>query len=113
MQIGVYGSLKKGKYNHRLIEDCELVGKTKVKGTLYRVSSYPALIEEGDNEYELEVYKITNPNVFEDLRNMEIGAGYIEIELTSPDIVGSFIVYFAGDRLEERCKTKYEVISSY
>lgn len=113
VQVGVYGSLKKGKYNHTLLEDCELVGKTKVKGTLYAVSSYPALLNEGDNEYDLEVYRITNIDTFARIRAMELGAGYVEKLLTSPDITGEYIVYFAGDSLSEYLKKNKQIINSY
>lgn len=111
--VGVYGSLKKGKYNHSALEDCELVGTTKVKGTLYAVSSYPALLDEGDNFYDLEVYKITDPILYQRIQRMEIGAGYIEKEVTSPDIDGVYIVYFAGDRLAQYLKEKKSIIESY
>ena len=111
--VGVYGSLKKGKYNHSALKDCELVGTTKVKGTLYAVSSYPALLDEGDNFYDLEVYKITDPILYQRIQRMEIGAGYIEKEVTSPDIDGVYIVYFAGDRLAQYLKEKKSIIESY
>ena len=111
--VGVYGSLKKGKYNHSALKDCELVGTTKVKGTLYAVSSYPALLDEGDNFYDLEVYKITDPILYQRIQRMEIGAGYIEKEVTSPDISGEYIVYFAGDSLSEYLKKNKQIINSY
>jgi gamma-glutamylcyclotransferase (GGCT)/AIG2-like uncharacterized protein YtfP len=104
--IAVYGSLKAGKYNHGILEDSLYLGKTKVKGTLYRISSYPALIEEGDNLYDAEIYEVSD-NVYEWIAGMEHGAGYKEV------IVDGHIVYYADSSLEFRCKENYAVISEY
>lgn len=104
--IAVYGSLKKGRYNHTILEDQEFVGNTTVRGTLYRVSSYPALIEDGENEYEAEIYRV-DERVYNYIRSMELGAGYKEVEINGN------IVYYADTYLEERCKNNYEVIETY
>ena len=105
-KIAVYGSLKAGKYNHPMISGCNKIADTTVVGTLYKVSSYPALIESGDNHYEAEVYEVPD-NVYERVRNMELGAGYKEV------VVEGNIVYYADTYLEERCKDRYEVIETY
>ena len=104
--IAVYGSLKKGKYNHGLLADSEYVGETTLSGTLYRVSSYPALVEEGNNEYPAEVYKVSE-EVYNLVKSMEIGAGYKEV-----DIDGNK-VYYADTFLAEHCQQRCEEISSY
>lgn len=105
-RIAVYGSLKKGKYNHPIIKDSEYAGDTKLRGTLYRVSSYPALVDEGDNEYPAELYDVED-SVLQYVRMMELGAGYKE------KVVDGAIVYYAGDFLAERCRNNYEKIDSY
>jgi len=114
--IAVYGSLKKGKYNHSILEDQKFVGTTTVKGTLYRVSSYPALVEGGDTEYPSEVYEVED-EMYERIKKMELGAGYKEVEvacniLETLEVVPA-IVYYADTLLAERCKEHYEVISEY
>lgn len=105
-RIAVYGSLKAGKYNHPIIGDSTYLGTVKLKGTLYRVSSYPALVEGGDKEHVAEVYEVSD-DVYQAVRNMELGAGYKEVE------VEGNIVYYAGDSLAERCETSLEEIDSY
>jgi gamma-glutamylcyclotransferase (GGCT)/AIG2-like uncharacterized protein YtfP len=100
--ITVYGSLKAGRYNHSILIGSTYLGKTEVKGTLYRVSSYPALVNEGENIYEAEVYEVSD-EVFDAIYRMEIGAGYELIDT----------VYYAGEELAKRCKERYEVIDSY
>ena len=109
--IAVYGSLKAGKYNHPILRECKMLGTTKVKGTLYRVGSYPAIIEEGDNLYDAEVYEVPD-NIYNAVRSMELGAGYKEVEINVGEL-GTAVVYYADTALEERCKERYEVISSY
>lgn len=101
-QITVYGSLKAGRYNHRIIEDSYYIGKTTVKGTLYAVSSYPALIEEGDNEYEAEIYEVSD-DVFNRVNRMELGAGYKLVDG----------VYYADNELSQYCKDNCKQIDSY
>lgn len=104
--IAVYGSLKKGKYNHVILSDQEFLGNTKLKGTLYRVSSYPALLDEGDKEYDAEIYRVSD-RVYQSIRAMELGAGYKESE------VDGNIVYYADTGLAELCKSRLEEIDTY
>ena len=114
--IAVYGSLKAGRYNHGILKGSFYLGTTKVRGTLYLVSSYPALIEEGDNEYDAEVYEVPE-DIYHSVRGMELGAGYKELEvtclLTGTLLTIDAIVYYADTYLEQRCKDRYKVISLY
>lgn len=105
-KIAVYGSLKKGKYNHSLLNGSIFIGDTTIKGTLYRVSSYPAIVDEGGNEYPAEIYEVPD-DVFKYVQSMELGAGYKEVE------VDGAIVYYAGTRLAEYVKNNCEVINEY
>ena len=109
-RIAVYGSLKKGKYNHPLLEDSEFIGKTTVFGTLYAVSSYPALVNEGNNEYEAELYDV-DERTYMYIKGMEIGAGYEEMKINVDD--HTVIVYYAGKQLEDYCKENKQVIETY
>lgn len=77
-KIAVYGSLKKGKYNHVMIKDSQFIGDDKIKGYMTLVYSYPQLLltEDGD-EHDIEVYLVDEPTYIR-LHGMEIGAGYVE-----------------------------------
>jgi gamma-glutamylcyclotransferase (GGCT)/AIG2-like uncharacterized protein YtfP len=122
--IAVYGSLKKGKHNHSLLETAKFIGDTTVRGTLYSMGSYPALIAEGDNEYPAEVYEVDD-EFYNSIKRMELGAGYREEErlwnVEIPFEVGGkrvqvdvdCIVYYADTELAEYCKKNREVISKY
>jgi len=87
--VAVYGSLKKGFYNHYMLgEDKELRGKSTVHGVMYLCGTYPRLfhVAKDDNhafgtllesQHEVEVYSI-NDSAYERIRGMEIGARYTE-----------------------------------
>lgn len=104
--ITVYGSLKKDRYNHSILSGAEFIGNTTVTGTLYSLGSYPALIEEGDNEYDAETYMVDD-ETYQSISNMERWAGYKEV------IVDGSIIFYATDELADRCKGGYKQIDSY
>lgn len=86
--VAVYGSLKKGFYNHRgLGEDAEFLGRGIVNGVMYSNGSYPKLYhptgkdggsfdDDLSENHEIEVYRITDAR-FQGIESMEHGAGYI------------------------------------
>ena len=80
IKIGVYGSLKKGHYNNVMLKGKEPLEVKKIKGTMYRVSSYPVLMEYGDKEYDLEIYEVDKETYLR-IFHMEIGAGYRAVEM--------------------------------
>lgn len=101
--IAVYGSLKKGKHNHHLIEGSKKIDDIFIKGTMYSLGSYPAMVLEGDNWYEAEVYEV-NDHAYSLVKNMELGAGYQEV------MIGGYIVYYADESLAEYCVKNAQVV---
>ncbi len=109
-KIAVYGSLKKGKYNHSILESSKFLGKTQVTGTLYTLGAYPALCGSGNNKYEAEVYEVSD-EVFDLIDRMELGAGYKRVERVFGNDIA--IVYYADKHLEQHCVDNLKEISSY
>lgn len=112
--IVVYGSLKNERYNHYLLEGCKLIGIVKVKGTLYKMGSYPALLEEGDIEYDAEVYEVPE-DVYDRVQAMELGSGYREKEiavLVDGEAVKA-IIYYTSEELTKFCKEHRSIIQTY
>jgi len=105
-KLAVYGSLKAGKYNHDIIEDCDKIDDIFIKGTLYSLGSYPVLVNEGENYFEAEVYNVPEEQ-YQLIKNMEFGAGYKEV------MVEDYIVYYADERLKEYCVNNAQVIKKY
>ncbi len=58
--ICVYGSLRQGHGNHRLLTESEYVGifKTPAIYNLYSLGGYPGLKENGDTSVTMEVYAV-------------------------------------------------------
>lgn len=62
-RIFVYGTLRKGGSNHRLLEKSKFVGVhiTQNEYTMVDFGPFPALLEEGVTPITGEVYEIDNP----------------------------------------------------
>jgi len=87
IQIGTYGSLKKGFHNHPRLGNKEYIGEDTIKGVMYLCYNYPNLYESSEDikglekelerEHEIEIYKIDKED-FEMINRMEIYSGYIQ-----------------------------------
>lgn len=57
-KVAVYGSLKEGFGNHRLLTTSEKVGEDWVDGwTMYSLGGFPAIVE-GDGSIKVEIYEV-------------------------------------------------------
>ncbi|HEX8586123.1 MAG TPA: gamma-glutamylcyclotransferase [Allosphingosinicella sp.] len=58
--ISVYGSLRKGLSNHRVIQDSEFLGtfQTEPIYSLHPLGNYPGLKENGSTSITMEVYAV-------------------------------------------------------
>lgn len=61
MLVFVYGSLKKGFYNHPLISQFKQIAKGKINGRMYSLGSFPAIVLSDDPSDVVvgEVYDVT------------------------------------------------------
>jgi len=71
--VAVFGSLKKGFGNHRVIGDSEFLGTTKTepKFTMFSFGGFPGLLLEGNTSIEVEVYDVTNREIMNGLDRLE------------------------------------------
>ena len=60
MLIGVYGTLKKGKGLHKVMENCEFKGDDYIFGSLYHFENgnYPIFVNEGNDRIKIEIYEV-------------------------------------------------------
>ena len=88
MKLFVYGTLKKGFYNHGWLKDSKFLCEASICGyTLYDTGyGYPAAVEEDYSCIAGEIYELSKED-YKYIRSMELGAGYDEIDL------GDFIIY--------------------
>lgn len=122
--VAVYGSLKLGRYNHPLISSCKFLGESTIKGTMYSLGTYPALIEEGDDEHKVELYELPD-DIYLRVKRMEIGASYVEKEVDfklrqvgtmhsyPKEVEVKAKVYFASPQLEQYCERNTNIIKIY
>ena len=74
MNVFVYGTLKKGHGNHRLLENSRFIGEDSITGfDMYSTGGFPAVIP-GDGVVFGELYEVT-PEELESLHRLE---GYRE-----------------------------------
>jgi gamma-glutamylaminecyclotransferase len=64
MKIFVYGTLKKGFGNHRLIKEARFLGESFIKGTMYSMGAFPGVVLKGDNNIKGEVYEVDEGQLF-------------------------------------------------
>lgn len=60
-KVAVYGSLKRGFGNHRLIEGQTFInnGFTMNDGyTMYSLGAFPGVVEDGDSDIQVELYEV-------------------------------------------------------
>lgn len=73
--VVVYGSLKKGFYNHRVMDNSLLLGEVIVPNfEMYSMGSFPAIIK-GDGEILGEVYEVNNRHTLQKIYNLESYTG--------------------------------------
>lgn len=72
--VAVYGSLRKGLYNHRLLEEADYLGEFKSEPifNLYSLGGFPGLKEGGNTSVVMEVYAVTD----REARNVDSLEGY-------------------------------------
>ncbi len=103
--VFVYGSLKKGFFNHSLISENprnRLIRKGFIEGyKLYLLWSYPG-IKASDNADKLyvELYSLSD-EVFERIDRMECSAGYTPIEAEDDNGKKGVIYVYKGEFNED------------
>lgn len=60
MLVFVYGSLKRGEFNHKVLGESKFIGKTKVRGRIYDLGHYPGAKLSEDGEIHGEVFDVDN-----------------------------------------------------
>lgn len=103
----VYGSLRKGLGNHRILRDSKLLGEysTPPLFTMYSLGGFPGVIEKGETSVTLEVYKVEDEgiedrlDVLEGYHGKHYGANLYNKEIISTPYGDAFIYYFNRENL--------------
>lgn len=86
MKLAVYGSLKRGRYNHGILAgdpEVRFLGHTRLTGDMYLFSAGYPLLFEGENDVDAEVYEVPLPT-FLRVYLMEANALYYPRETSTP-----------------------------
>lgn len=101
--VAVYGSLRKGLHNHRLLEDQEFKGLTKVRGfKLHRYcSSFPAVTKADPvSAVTVELYEVSD-RCFESLDYLEGYPNFYNREVVELDNGSTAWMYFIEGELDQ------------
>lgn len=93
MNMFVYGTLKKGHSNHKLLKRSTYIGEATIEGyCIYDLGFYPGIKVEEGSQVAGELYEITD-QVLKDLDRLE-GEGYLyKREMTEARLMN-------GERIE-------------
>jgi len=74
-RLFVYGTLKRGHYNHTVLGDSHYIGKDSVYGAfaLHDLGSFPGVVTDTTVNREIfgEVYELTDPEIVKDVEYLE------------------------------------------
>lgn len=103
IKIAVYGTLRKGKPLHGHLEDAIFLGEDWVEGYELYVDGLPYAVR-GNGKLKVEVYEV-DEETFELLNNIEVGAGYMPVEVNTE--FGEAVLWEwkyepSGERIESR-----------
>lgn len=62
-KVFVYGTLKRGHGNHRLLKDSKFLGEASIKSDMYSLGAFPAISGKGEREAYGEVFEVDEPTM--------------------------------------------------
>ena len=107
--LAVYGTLKQGFGNNRLLQTSKLLGEQNISGfKMYSLGGYPAINIAEDSDIKIEVYEINDPTVLNRVYSLEGYTGkrndpsnwYDTTEVKTK--WGAAEIFYFKDKLENR-----------
>ena len=105
--VAVYGTLRKGFSNHRLLSDAVFIGydHTLPEWDMVSLGGFPALYKGGVTSVTIEVYEVTEAE-FKDTDRLEGYPSFYNRELIHTAYGQAWIYYIQGDPREGSPKIK-------
>ena len=114
--IAVYGTLRRGQRNHRLLDRAEFIGTGFVRGALfdvprtpYRTYAYPALTERPASRVVVEIYQLADDEMLTTLDALErfdpadeAGSQYVRrvVEIADGPVSRAYAYFYRGSQEE-------------
>lgn len=109
MKVAVYGSLRSGFHNHRIIASSKFLGtcETDPNFTMVALGSFPGIFMHGNTSIKVEVYNVSE-EIFKELDRLEgYPSFYNRAVIKTP--LGDAWVYYLEDK-DSSCYKKYPVV---
>lgn len=108
VKVFVYGTLKKGYRNHRVLGDSKFLAEAKTASLylLHDCGSYPCMTvaEKDGKQITGEIYEVTDPRILVDLDRLEgVGSGLYRretIKLVNPEGTAEALGYIYNRSVE-------------
>lgn len=99
--VAVYGSLRAGLHNHRVLGDAPYVTMGSVKGfTMHSLGAYPALVR-GDGEAVVELYDVACMKALDTLEGFPTYYTRKQVKVDTPDGAVMAWVYYMKRKLTD------------
>ena len=122
LKVAVYGSLRRGMGNHRLLETSKLLSTETIQANFRMVDmgSYPGLIEsEEPNDIVIEVYEVT-PDTYKRIERLESYPAFYDRKnvTTTEGEVGIYYLprnsgWTSSDRLVNKTNEAFDWVKHY
>ena len=102
--VAVYGSLKQGHGNNRLLADSRCLGVTRTRPeyTLYSLGYFPCVAPHGDTAVQVEVYEV-DERVFGNLDRLEGYPSFYDRKKIDTEY-GEAWMYFIDEERDDNVK---------
>ena len=102
MKVFVYGTLRKGQYNHSRLDFAKLIEEIDyINGEMYNYGSFPAITLESDNRVIGEVYEV-DENILRSLDSLEGYPSFYDRKDVVTEKGHKVFVYFMEQEKVER-----------
>ena len=103
--VFVYGSLKNGFHNHKVMKDSQFIGiaTTKEKYDMFSYSSFPAVIPNGDYHIKGEIYYVDDETLKE-LDRLEGNGSFYKRKIIDTEKLKDIWCYFLLNYRESQVK---------
>ncbi len=99
--VFVYGTLRKGYHNHRLLEDSKYVAEAVITGEMRHLGGFPGVHLHGNNQVHGEIYAVDEPTMAS-LDQLEGHPHFYEREIVETSKGPAWVYLFPENHMIDR-----------